>query len=116
MYCISKDQQLLTKVDESQSAQPQEPSATLDAVADTASRQPEATIDVDTPYGATPFGTGRMKNLSRKMVKYLNDYQEMQERIQTRYRGDVLLIDSIFESGNLLQADRITSDEYHMYM
>jgi len=28
----------------------------------------------------------------------------------------VLLIDSIFESGNLLQADRINSEEYHLYM
>ena len=40
----------------------------------------------------------------------------MQERIYQRYRKDVLLIDSMMESGNLLQADRITSDEYHMYM
>lgn len=32
------------------------------------------------------------------------------------YNGDVLLIDSILESGNLLQADRIDKNDYNMYM
>lgn len=62
------------------------------------------------------FGSGKMRNLSKKLVKYLTEYQETQERIYQRYRKDVLLFDSMIESGNLLQADRITSEEYHMYM
>jgi hypothetical protein len=43
-----------------------------------------------------------MRNLSRKLVKYLNEYQETQERIYQRYRKDILLFDSMTESGNLL--------------
>ena len=33
-----------------------------------------------------------------------------------QYSGDVLLIDSIFESGNILQADRTTASIYTLYM
>jgi hypothetical protein len=36
--------------------------------------------------------------------------------LQKQYNGDCLLIDSIFESGNLLQADRIDSSDYNLYM
>ena len=43
-----------------------------------------------------------MKNLSPKLVKYLHDLEENQERLVKHYQGDVLLIDSIMESGNLL--------------
>jgi len=37
-------------------------------------------------------------------------------RLLRHYKGDVLLFDSIFESANLLQADRIDSLEYRLYM
>ena len=33
-----------------------------------------------------------------------------------KYSGDVLLMDSMFESGNLLQADRVSRTEYRLYM
>ena len=33
-----------------------------------------------------------------------------------KYNGDVILFDTIFESGNLLRADRITRCEYRLYM
>ena len=45
--------------------------------------------------------------------------QELEEsfaRLIRKYNGDVLLIDTIFESGNLLRADRITPTEYRLYM
>lgn len=45
--------------------------------------------------------------------------QELEEsfaRLIRKYNGDVLLIDTIFESGNLLRADRITPQEYRLYM
>jgi len=53
-----------------------------------------------------------MQNLSNKLIKYLNEFEELQERLQRKFRGDVLLFDSLFESGNLLQADRITRTSY----
>ena len=37
-------------------------------------------------------------------------------RLIRKYNGDVLLMDTIFESGNLLRADRITPSEYRLYM
>ena len=44
------------------------------------------------------------------------EFDENQERLVRKYNGDVLLFDTIFESGNLLRADRITRSEYRMYM
>ena len=37
-------------------------------------------------------------------------------RLIRKYDGDVLMIDTVFESGNLLRADRITPHEYRLYM
>ena len=37
-------------------------------------------------------------------------------RLMRKYNGDVLMIDTVFESGNLLRADRITPTEYRLYM
>jgi len=48
------------------------------------------------------LGSGKMRNLSKKLIKYLTDYQETQERIYQRYRKDILIFDSMIESGNLL--------------
>lgn len=56
------------------------------------------------------------KNLSPRLVKYLADQEDLQERILKFYKNDVLLVDSVFESGNLLQADRIDSGTYNFYM
>jgi hypothetical protein len=59
------------------------------------------------------LGSGEYKSLSFKLLKYLSDHEESQER---HYNNDVLLFDSMFESGNLLQADRIDANEYNLYM
>ena len=57
-----------------------------------------------------------MQNLSNKLIKYLNEFEDLQESLQRKFNGDVLLFDSLFESGNLLQADRVTRTEYRLYM
>ena len=57
-----------------------------------------------------------MQNLSNKLIKYLNEFEDNQERLQRKFDGDVLLFDSLFESGNLLQADRVTRTDYRLYM
>jgi len=46
----------------------------------------------------------------------LGEHDENRDRLMKHYNGDVLLIDSILESGNLLQADRIDKNDYNMYM
>lgn len=51
-----------------------------------------------------------------KLGKFLSDFEETQVKLLRHYQGDVLLIDSIMESGNLLQADRIDKTDYNMYM
>lgn len=50
----------------------------------------------------SPFGTGEYKNLSGKLLKYLISHNERQKRLKTQYGNQILLFDSIFESGNLL--------------
>ena len=63
------------------------------------------------------FGTGRiLSKLSPKLTKYLSELEEQQEKHIKHYKGDCLLIDSIFESGNLLHADRMDSNDYNFYM
>lgn len=62
------------------------------------------------------LGSGEYKSLSFKLLKYLSDHEESQERLLRHYNNDVLLFDSMFESGNLLQADRIDANEYNLYM
>ena len=62
------------------------------------------------------LGSGRVRNLSARLTKYMLEFDETQERLMRKYNGDVLLFDTIFESGNLLRADRITRSEYRLYM
>jgi hypothetical protein len=57
-----------------------------------------------------------MKNLSKKLMKFLKDFEESVTKLKKKYLNDVLLFDSLFESGNLLQADRISREEYRLYM
>ena len=54
------------------------------------------------PSSASGFGTGGVKNLSQKFQKYLATHEETKQKLLSQYRGDVLLFDSLFESGNLL--------------
>lgn len=57
-----------------------------------------------------------MQNLSNRLTRYLQELEESITRLMRKYNGDVLLFDTIFESGNLLRADRITPSEYRLYM
>ena len=57
-----------------------------------------------------------MQNLSNRLTRYMNEFEDRQELLLKKYNGDVLLFDTIFESGNLLRADRITRGEYRLYM
>ena len=62
------------------------------------------------------IGTGKVQNLSIRLTRYMQDLEESMARLMRKYNGDVLLMDTIFESGNLLRADRITPSEYRLYM
>lgn len=66
----------------------------------------------------SPFGTGEYKNLSGKLLKYLISHQERQKRLWSQYGNSILLFDSMFESGNLLQAERnaLSKDTYNLFM
>ena len=66
----------------------------------------------------SPFGTGEYKNLSGKLLKFLIAHQERQKRLRTQYGKELLLFDSMFESGNLLQAERnaLKKDTYNLFM
>jgi len=57
-----------------------------------------------------------MQNLSNRLTRYLQELEESITRLMRKYNGDVLLFDTVFESGNLLRADRITPSEYRLYM
>ena len=46
----------------------------------------------------------------------MQELEESMARLIRKYDGDVLMIDTVFESGNLLRADRITPHEYRLYM
>ena len=54
--------------------------------------------------------------MSNRLTRYMQELEESFARLIRKYNGDVLLIDTIFESGNLLRADRITPTEYRLYM
>ena len=62
------------------------------------------------------LGTGKVQNLSSRLTRYMQELEESFARLLRKYNGDVLLIDTIHESGNLLRADRITTSEYRLYM
>lgn len=61
-------------------------------------------------------GSGKCKNISNRLSRYVATLEDNQESLIKKYNGDVLLFDSLHESGNLLRADRITSREYRLYM
>ena len=62
------------------------------------------------------LGTHKYYNMSNRLSRYLSELEESFARLMRKYSGDVLLFDTIFESGNLLRADRITPSEYRLYM
>lgn len=62
------------------------------------------------------IGTGKCKNISNRLSRFVTTLEDNQESLIKKYNGDVLLFDSLHESGNLLRADRITSREYRLYM
>jgi len=62
------------------------------------------------------LGTGKMQNMSHRLTRFMQDLEESAVRLIRKYNGDVLLIDTIFESGNILRADIITRSEYRLYM
>jgi hypothetical protein len=64
----------------------------------------------------SPLGTGLFKNLSIRLCKYLMTNVDKQNRVK---QGDsTLWFDSIFESGNLLQAQKSLTlkDTYNLFM
>jgi hypothetical protein len=66
----------------------------------------------------SPFGNGEYLNLSGRLLKYLMQQREREQRLKSLYGKDILLFDSMFESGNLLQAERsgTEKDTYNLYM
>ena len=62
------------------------------------------------------LGNGTVKNVSTRLARYMQELEESMARLIRKYDGDVLMIDTVFESGNLLRADRITPHEYRLYM
>ena len=62
------------------------------------------------------IGSGKMKNLSNRLTRFLQDLLSRHANLVKKHKGNVLLFDSVFESGNLLRADRLTSREYRLYM
>ena len=58
------------------------------------------------------MGNGSAKNLSAKLLKYLTETNINKQRLIQKFKDEVLIIDSIFECGNLLQAEMLSSTEY----
>ena len=40
--------------------------------------------------------------MSNKLVRYLAEFDNIKKKLLKKYNNDILLFDSIFESGNLL--------------
>lgn len=64
----------------------------------------------------SPLGNGVFKNLSTKLCRYLMQNVEKMHRIKKS--NNVLWFDSLFESGNLLQAQKSLTlkDTYNLFM
>ena len=62
------------------------------------------------------MGSGQHTNLSTRLIKYLSDNNLTKKRLLKKYNNEVLIFDSVFECGNLLQAEMITQNEYQLYM
>jgi cytosolic carboxypeptidase protein 2/3 len=56
--------------------------------------------------------------LSGRLLKYINQHRDRVERLKQQYGSSILLMDSLFESGNLLQAEKsaIGTDVYNLFM
>ena len=50
--------------------------------------------------------------MSNKLIKYLTEFENTRKKLSQKYGGDILVFDSIFESGNLFQVDAISTTEY----
>lgn len=57
-----------------------------------------------------------MKNMSEKLIKYLTEIDSYKKSLLSKYNNNILLFDSVFESGNLLQAEFTKPNEYRIYM
>lgn len=60
----------------------------------------------------SPLGPGHVNHLSNKLIDYLQENQKQRKKLLSKYNNDILLFDSIFESGNLLQAEIVNPTEY----
>ena len=58
------------------------------------------------------LGSGQISFLSNKLIKYLSDLDFYKKRLLAKYHNDVLLVDSVFESGNILHVEMINNSEY----
>ena len=69
------------------------------------------------PKKISPFGSGFYNNLSNKLTNYLKTHKERQRKI-AKSKPECLLFDSLFESGNLLQAERnaVDPNTYNLFM
>ena len=66
----------------------------------------------------SPFGTGAYQSLSGRLLKYLTHHNTRRDQLKQQYGDSCLMFDSIFESGNLLQAEKSPNLEntYNLYM
>jgi hypothetical protein len=62
------------------------------------------------------LGPGHVNHLSSKLINYLQENEKQKKKLLAKYNNDVLIFDSIFESGNLLQAEIVNPTEYQLYM
>eukprot|EP00347_Sterkiella_histriomuscorum_P022485 403338316 len=62
------------------------------------------------------LGSGQIKNMSNRLLKFLTDSDNFKKKLLQKYNNDVLLFDSTFECGNLLQAEITNPNEYQLYM
>lgn len=62
------------------------------------------------------LGPGHVNHLSNKLINYLQENDKNRKKLVQKYMNDILLFDSIFECGNLLQAEVVSPTEYQLYM
>lgn len=58
------------------------------------------------------LGPGHVNHLSNKLINYLQENDKNRKKLVQKYMNDILLFDSIFECGNLLQAEVVSPTEY----
>ena len=66
----------------------------------------------------SPFGSGNYQNISSHLLKYLVKFNERQKKLRAQHGTSFLLFHSMFESGNLLQAEKSATekDSYNLFM